>query len=61
MAAALAIALAGPGRYSVDAATGLRLPSSLVAAVAVAAAGGVAAGATGVALPGTEHEGEAAA
>jgi putative oxidoreductase len=47
-AAALAIALAGPGRYSLDAATMLQLPSSVVAAAAVAAAAGVA---TGVVAP----------
>jgi len=55
MAAALALALAGPGRYSLDAALGLRLPAVLTAAAAVAAAGGVAAGAAG-ALPATGRQ-----
>ena len=45
---ALAIALAGPGRYSLDAALMVRLPAGLAAAVAVAAAAGVA---TGAAVP----------
>jgi putative oxidoreductase len=45
---ALAMALAGPGRYSLDAATLLRLPASLVAAAVVLAATGVT---TGVAAP----------
>jgi putative oxidoreductase len=45
---ALAMALAGPGRYSVDAAMLLRLPASLVATAVVLAAAGVA---TGAAMP----------
>jgi putative oxidoreductase len=46
MTVALAIALAGPGRYSLDAAMRLRIPASLVAAAAVAAAAGLATGAS---------------
>jgi putative oxidoreductase len=41
---ALALALAGPGRYSVDAAMPLRLPTSLVATAVLLAATGVTAG-----------------
>ena len=44
MAAALAIALAGPGRYSLDTAMRLRLPVPLVVAAAIAAAAGVGTG-----------------
>ena len=62
MTVALAIALAGPGRYSLDAALLLRLPASLVAAVAVAAAAGVATGAAAPALlAGERARGEQAA
>jgi putative oxidoreductase len=42
MAAALALALAGPGRYSLDALARLRVPPAAVAAAAVAAAAGLA-------------------
>ena len=45
---ALAIALAGPGRYSLDDVMRLRLPASLVATAFVLAAAGVA---TGSAMP----------
>ena len=45
MAVALAIALAGSGRYSLDAALGLRVPPALGAVAALAAAAGVATGA----------------
>jgi len=45
MAVALAIALAGSGRYSLDAALGLRVPQALGAVAALAAAAGVATGA----------------
>jgi putative oxidoreductase len=47
---ALAIALAGPGRYSLDAALRLRLPASLVAAAVVLAAAGVTTGSAAPAL-----------
>jgi putative oxidoreductase len=43
LAAALALAAAGPGRYSLDGLTGLRLPRALTATVAVAAVAGAAA------------------
>lgn len=42
IASALAIALAGPGRYSVDAALGLRLPPTLVGLAIGAAGAGMA-------------------
>jgi putative oxidoreductase len=45
MAVALAIALAGSGRYSLDAALGLRVPPALGAVAALAALAGVATGA----------------
>lgn len=45
VAAALALALAGPGEYSLDAALGIALPSWLVAIVAIFAAVTVIAGA----------------
>jgi putative oxidoreductase len=56
IAVALALALAGPGRYSFDAALGLRTPPLLAALAALAAAGGVAAG---VAAPAALTEGHA--
>lgn len=43
-AGALAVALAGPGRYSLDTALGLRLPHAVVALAVVAAGAGVMAG-----------------
>lgn len=61
-AVALAIALAGPGRYSLDAAMLLRLPASLVATAVVLAAAGVTAGvATPALLTGDTERSEAAA
>jgi putative oxidoreductase len=45
IAAALALALAGPGRYSMDAAMRLRLPPAAIAAAAIAATAGLATGA----------------
>jgi putative oxidoreductase len=56
IAAALMIAFAGPGRYSIDAMTGLRLPGSVVAATVLAAAGGVVAGTAGLPALGEGRE-----
>jgi putative oxidoreductase len=53
-AVAFALALTGPGRYSVDAALALRVPAMLAALAVLAAAGGVAAG---VAAPAALTEG----
>lgn len=53
MTAALAIALGGPGRYSLDAALLMRLPASVVAAAVVAAAAGIGVGAEAPALLGS--------
>ena len=62
MIVALAIALGGPGRYSLDAALLIRLPASLVAAAAVAAAVGIGVGTKAPALlAGGSHGGEHAA
>lgn len=44
VASALAVALAGPGRYSLDAALRLRLPSAMVVFAVVAAGAGLMAG-----------------
>jgi putative oxidoreductase len=54
-AAALAIALNGPGRYSLDTALRLQVPAGVVAAVVLGAAGGVAAGAGSPPLPADEN------
>jgi putative oxidoreductase len=43
LAAAIALAAAGPGRYSLDSLTGLRLPRVLTGIVAVSAVAGAAA------------------
>lgn len=44
MAVAAALALAGPGRYSLDGALGIRLPRALVALATIAVLGGIAFG-----------------
>jgi putative oxidoreductase len=54
LTAALAIALAGPGRYSVDSAISRQVPANLVGAAAVLAAAGVM---TGIAAPALLTEG----
>ena len=54
ISAALALALAGPGRYSLDAALGLRLPRLLVGLAAAGAAGGVYLGMTQAQAEATE-------
>src|SRR5207244_8370888 len=51
MAAALALTLAGPGRYSLDRAFGIRIPNALVAGTAIAAAGLLALGLAGRPAP----------
>jgi putative oxidoreductase len=62
LAVALALALAGPGRYSLDAAMLPRLPASLVAATVVLAAMGVTTGVvTPALLAGDTGHGEAPA
>ena len=50
MTVALALALAGPGRYSLDAVTMVRLPAGLVASAVFAAAAGITAGVKAPAL-----------
>lgn len=54
ISAALALALAGPGRYSLDNALGLRLPQPLVGLAAAGAAGGVYLGLTQAQAAATE-------
>jgi putative oxidoreductase len=61
MAVALAIALAGSGRYSLDSALGLRVPPALGAVAALAAAAGVATGAVAPATRAAAQASEGAA
>ena len=56
IAAALAIALAGPGRYSIDALTSFRMPRGAVIGSVLIAAGGVVAGTAGLPAPGEANE-----
>lgn len=63
LAAAAALALVGPGRYSLDGALGIRLPRAFVALVTVATLTGIAIGllrreTTAPARPGAEAEPE---
>ena len=51
IAIALALALGGPGRYSLDRAFGIRLPWSVVALAAAAATAGLFKGATSEPAP----------
>ena len=61
ISAALALALAGPGRYSLDKALGLRLPQPLVGLAAAGAAGGVYLGLTQAQAASTEAKSEESA
>ena len=56
IAAALAMGLAGPGRYSLDSALGIKIPSAIVAAAVVTAATAVGWGIAGQPAPQPEAQ-----